>query len=175
MNKGAFPKCARMTKILFLCHGNICRSPMAEFVMKDMALKAGFSVQGSDGETACFQIASAATTTEEIGHGIYPPALRTLKAHGIGTPDNELGVSRKRARLMTREDYAHYDMIIGMDEENMRDMMRFYKNDPDGKLFMLMDFAGKHREVADPWYTRDFEATWQDVCEGCSALLQKLT
>lgn len=155
-----------MIKILFVCHGNICRSPMAEFIMKDMVNKAGMADQ--------FEIASAAATTEEIGNPIYPPALKTLKAHGIGTPENELRVSKKRARLVTRKDYAYYDYLIGMDDENMRDMYHFFGKDPDGRISMLMSYAGKEREVADPWYTRDFNATWSDCEEGCSALLRHI-
>lgn len=139
---------------------------MAEFIMKDLVKKEGMDDR--------FEIASAAATTEEIGNGIYPPALRALKEHGIGTADNELGVSKKRARLITRKDYEYYDYLIGMDEENMRDMQWVFGKDPQGKLYSLMEFAGKHKEVADPWYTRNFDATWNDCLEGCSALLERL-
>ena len=140
---------------------------MAEFIMKDIVSKAGMEDR--------FEIASAAATTEEIGNPIYPPALRTLKEHGIGTADNELGVSKKRARLMTKKDYEYYDFLIGMDEENMWDMQRFYGSDTQGKIFPLMQFAGKKKEVADPWYTRNFEATWNDCLEGCTALFNQIT
>lgn len=140
---------------------------MAEFIMKDIVKKAGMEDR--------FAIASAAATTEEIGNHIYPPALRTLKEHGIGTADNELGVSSKRARLLSKKDYHEYDYLIGMDDENMRDMRRIFQGDPEGKFYTLMEFAGKDKEVADPWYTRNFEATWNDCFEGCSALFAKFT
>ena len=149
-----------MVKILFICHGNICRSPMAEFVMKDLAERAGLS-----GE---FEIASAATSSEELGNPVYPPARRMLAAHGISC-------AGKTARRMTREDYRRYDLLIGMDEANLRNMTRIAGGDPEGKIRLLLDYAGRHDEVADPWYTGDFQATWDDVTEGCSALLRSLT
>ena len=149
-----------MTRILFVCHGNICRSPMAEFVMKDMVKKAGLADQ--------FEIASAATSTEEIGNGVYPPARRKLAEHGLRC-DN------KRARQMTRTDYQKYDLLIGMDNWNIRNMMRICGGDKLGKIRMLMDYTGHSRSVADPWYTGDFDATWDDVNEGCRALLKHLT
>ena len=149
-----------MIKILFVCHGNICRSPMAEFVMKDMVNKAGLSDQ--------FEIASAATSTEEIGNGVYPPARRKLAEHG-------LRCDGKRARQMTRADYQKYDLLIGMDNWNIRNMMRICGGDRQGKIRMLMDYTGRSRSVADPWYTGDFDATWDDVNEGCRALLEHLT
>lgn len=155
-----------MIKILFVCHGNICRSPMAEFVMKDMVNKEGLADQ--------FEIASAATSSEEIGNPVYPPARRKLRAHGIGTQANELGVGLKRARRITDSDYQEYDYLIGMDSANMRNLMRKYKNDPDGKIYSMMDFTDRPGNVADPWYTGDFEATWRDVNEGCKGLLQRL-
>lgn len=155
-----------MIKILFVCHGNICRSPMAEFIMKDMVKKAGCA---SD-----FQIDSAATSSEEIGNPVYPPAKRKLRAHGIGTPANDLGVSAKRARRITDADYNEYDLLIGMDSANIRNMMRKYKNDPDGKIHSLMEYTKRPGSVADPWYTGDFEATWKDVSEGCAGLLKHL-
>ena len=149
-----------MTKILFVCHGNICRSPMAEFVMKDMVNKAGLADQ--------FEIASAATSTEEIGNGVYPPARRKLLQHG-------LRCDGKRARQMTRSDYQKYDLLIGMDNWNIRNMMRICGGDREGKIRMLMDYTGHSRSVADPWYTGDFDETWDDVNEGCRALLNALT
>ena len=150
-----------MTKILFVCHGNICRSPTAEFVLKDMVKKAGLERE--------FEIASAATDTDELGNPVYPPSRKLLERHGIDC-------SGKRARLLTAADYERYDLIIGMDEENMRKLRRRYGPDPAGKLHALMEYAGKPGQpVADPWYTRDFERTWQDVTAGCSGLLRQLT
>ena len=148
-----------MIKILFVCHGNICRSPMAEFVMKDLLNKKGIAGQ--------FEIASAATSTEEIGNPIYPPAKRKLKEHGISCEG-------KTARQMTKKDYAYYDYIIAMDRLNLRNMPRFVGNDPDNKISLLMDFTNHPGDVADPWYTVDFDATWNDVNEGCIGILKKL-
>ena len=148
-----------MTKILFVCHGNICRSPMAEFVMKDLVDKAGLANS--------FHIESAATTREEIGNPVYPPARLKLAEHGIDCTGHA-------ARQLTRGDYDRYDMIIGMDTENLRDMRRICGGDPAGKISLLMDFTPCPGSVADPWYTGDFDATWQDVYDGCRGLLQKL-
>ena len=148
-----------MIKILFVCHGNICRSPMAEFVMKDLVNKKGMADQ--------FEIASAATSTEEIGNPVYPPTKRKLKEHGISCEG-------KTARQMTKADYAYYDYIIAMDRFNLRNMTRFVGNDPDNKVSLLMDFTNRPGDVADPWYTGDFDATWDDVYEGCLGLLKKL-
>ena len=148
-----------MIKILFVCHGNICRSPMAEFVMKDLVNKKGMADQ--------FEIASAATSTEEIGNPVYPPAKRKLKEHGISCEG-------KTARQMTKADYAYYDYIIAMDRFNLRNMTRFAGNDPDNKVSLLMDFTSRPGDVADPWYTGDFDATWDDVYEGCVGILKKL-
>ncbi len=159
-----------MIKILFICHGNICRSPIAEFYMKDYVTRKGISDQ--------FEIASAATTTEEIwggkGNPIYPPAMQELLSHGIGTRDNELGVQKKRARLMTRADYDKYDYIIGMDSENLHDMKRIAGGDPEGKISLLLDYTDHPGNVADPWYTRNFKATWNDVAEGVTGFMEKL-
>ena len=149
-----------MVKVLFICHGNICRSPMAEFVMKDLVKRAGLS--------RAFEIASAATSSEELGNPVYPPARRVLRAHGIDP-------SGKTARRMTAADYGHYDLLIGMDFANLRNMTRICGGDPEGKIRLLLDYAGRHDEVADPWYTGDFDETWQDVNEGCAALLEDLT
>lgn len=147
-----------MTRILFVCHGNICRSPMAEFVMKDLAEKAGRA-----GE---FCIASAATSTEEIGSPVYPPARRKLAEHGIVCDGHS-------ARQLVRADYEVYDLLIGMDSTNLRNMRCICGGDPEGKLHLLLDFTARPGDVDDPWYTRDFEATWQDVLAGCSALLEQ--
>ncbi len=148
-----------MTKILFVCHGNICRSPMAEFVMKDLVKKAGLKKQ--------FQIDSAATSTEEIGNPVYPPAKRKLREHGIDC-------AGKTARQLRNNDYDDYDLLIGMDNANLRNMHRICGGDYAGKLHLLMDYTDRPGEVADPWYTGDFEATWRDVLEGCQELLSKL-
>ena len=148
-----------MVKILMVCHGNICRSPMAEFVMKDLVKKAGLEW--------AFEIASAATSTEEIGNPVYPPARRKLAEHGIGC-------AGKTARQLRREDYAYYDYLIGMDSANLRNMRRICGGDPEGKISLLLDHTSRPADVADPWYTGDFEATWQDVLEGCSRLLEEL-
>ena len=133
---------------------------MAEFVMKDMAEKAGLAER--------FEIASAATSSEELGNPVYPPARRKLLSHGIDP-------AGKTARRMTYADYRHYDLLIGMDFANIRNMGRICGGDPDGKIRLLLDYAGRHEEVADPWYTGDFDATWNDVTEGCAALLRALT
>ena len=165
-----------MTRILFVCWGNICRSPMAEFVMKDMLVKAGHSVRGIDGtgDEADFDVASAATSREEIGNHVYPPAKRKLAEHGIGTSDNELGVSAKTARQMTLTDYDYYDMIICMDHLTLDRAKRIANGDPKNKITMLLDHTARRgAEVADPWYTGNFDATWDDVVEGCEALLKK--
>ena len=148
-----------MKKILFVCHGNICRSPMAEFVMKDLVQKAGL--------TDHFYIESAATTTEEIGNEVYPPAKRKLAEHGISCKG-------KKARQMTRSDYQRFDLLIGMDDWNIRNMTRIAGGDPEGKIHKLLDYTARKGDVADPWYTGDFDATWRDVTEGCRELLKSL-
>lgn len=145
-------------KILFICHGNICRSPMAEFVMKDMAAKAG--------RTEDFFIESAATSSEELGNPVYPPARKILREHGIDC-------SGKTARRIVREDYDMYDMLICMDERNMGNMRKVFGSDPEGKIHKLLDFTDRPGDVADPWYTGDFEATWRDVTEGCENILKR--
>ena len=147
------------TKILFICHGNICRSPMAEFVMKKLVAEAGLNEQ--------FEIASAATSTEEIGNSVYPPARRKLAEHGIDCVG-------KTARQMTRQDYAYYDYVIAMDHNNLRNMKRMFGEDIDHKISLLLDYTQHLGDVADPWYTGDFEATWVDVLEGCKGLLEYL-
>lgn len=145
-----------MTKILFICHGNICRSPMAEFAMKDIVKKAGLENN--------FQIASAATSTEELGNPVYPPARRKLAEHGIRCDGHS-------ARQLTAQDYDEYDFLIGMDQANLRNMHRICGGDPVGKMHLLLDFTDHPGDVADPWYTDDFEATWRDVLDGCKGLL----
>ena len=145
-----------MTKILFVCHGNICRSPMAEFVMKDLVKKAGLASQ--------FHIESAATSREEIGNPVYPPARRKLAEHGISCDGHA-------ARQMTKEDYARFDLLLCMDGSNLRAMERICGGDPAGKLRLLLSFAGREEAVADPWYTGDFEQAYSDILEGCRGLL----
>ena len=148
-----------MKKILFVCHGNICRSPMAEFVMKDLVKKAGLAPQ--------FHIESAATSREEIGNPVYSPARRKLAEHGISCDGHA-------ARQLTNQDYDKYDLLIGMDSANLRNMYRICGGDFAGKLHLLMDYTDHSRDVADPWYTEDFESTWQDVLAGCQGLLREL-
>ena len=147
-----------MIRILFVCHGNICRSPMAELVMKDLVRRRGLA--------GAYEIASAATSREEIGNPIYPPARRKLAAHGIPLEDH-------RARQMTPADYERYDWIVAMDRANLRNIRRIIGGDPHGKVRLLLDFADRPgEEVADPWYTGDFDAAWQDVIRGCGGLLE---
>ena len=142
-------------KILFVCHGNICRSPMAEFVMKDMVRKAKLEWK--------FEIASAATSTEELGNPVHRGTQAKLRQVGIPC-------EKRYARQMTRRDYDDYDIIIGMDRYNMRNMQRITGGDPDNKMRMLLP-----RDVADPWYTGNFDETYRDVSEGCRRLLEELT
>lgn len=149
-----------MKKILFVCHGNICRSPMAEFVMKDLVKKAGLEND--------YSIASAATSREEIGNPVYPPARRKLAEHGISCTGHA-------ARQLTRGDYDAFDLLIGMDSANLRNMHRICGGDPERKLSLLMEYTNRPGDVADPWYTGDFEATWQDVLEGCRGLLKEIS
>lgn len=147
-------------KILFVCHGNICRSPMAEFIMKDLAEKAGLSEQ--------FEIGSAAVSTEEIGNPVYPPARRALSEIGITC-------SGHHARQMTAADYTAHDIILGMDHSNMRGMRRIAGGDPEGKLHLLMDYTETPGEVDDPWYSGDFSKARSDILAGCKGLLKALT
>ena len=148
-----------MTKILFVCHGNICRSPMAEFVMKDLVRRAGR-------EEEIF-IASAACRRDEIGADTYLGTREKLDEMGIP-------YERRQAVQITRDDYDRYDLIIGMDAENMRDLNRLSPGDPARKFHRLLEFAGEDRDVADPWYTGDFATAYEDISRGCEALLKTL-
>ena len=148
-----------MIRVLFVCLGNICRSPMAEFAMKDLLTREGLSNQ--------FYIASAATSTEELGNPVYPPARRKLAEYHIDC-------SGKTARQITAQDYEEFDYIIGMDHANLRNMLRRYHNDPKRKISLLLDYTDRPGEVADPWYTGNFDATWRDVTEGCQGFLNQL-
>ena len=148
-----------MIKVLFVCHGNICRSPMCEFVLKDMVKKAGLEDM--------FSIESAATSREEIGNDIHPGTKRKLSEHNIP-------FSKRRARQITKDDYHKFDYLIGMDDANIRNMIRITGADRDKKVFKLLDFAGNDRSIADPWYTGNFDETYEDVAEGCQALLKSL-
>ena len=148
-----------MIKVLFVCHGNICRSPMAEFLMKDMVGKRGLSDR--------FYIESAATSTEEIGNPVHHGTVGILSRLGISC-------SKKRARLMSRVDYDRFDFLIGMDHYNIRNMNRICGGDPEGKISLLLSFAGEDRDVADPWYTGDFNKTYDDIKRGLEAFLKKI-
>ena len=145
-----------MVGILFVCHGNICRSPMAEFVLKDLAARAGRAVD--------FFIASAATSTEEIGNGVHRGTREKLRREGVP-------FTARRAAQFTPDDYARYDLILAMDGNNLRNLLRMTGGDPLGKVKRLLDFSDRPRDIADPWYTGDFDTTYDDVCEGCAALL----
>ena len=151
----------RKYNILFVCHGNICRSPMAEFIFKDLAAKKGLSQN-------CFAC-SAATSSEEIGNPVYPPAAAELKRNGI------VGFGSKRAVKLKKSDYDDYDLIIGMDRENMYNMRRLFDGDPEDKLRLLMDFTPIRGEVSDPWYTGDFKRAFNDIYAGVSGLFDFLS
>lgn len=148
-----------MIKILFVCHGNICRSPMAEFVFKDMVSKHHLSHK--------FDIASAATSMEEIGNDVHRGTKGILNKYKIP-------YSRRQARRMERKDYENYDYLIGMDSWNIRNMERIEGGDPDHKMYLLSEFCNLGRDIADPWYTGDFEITYEDVTAGCTAFLEYL-
>jgi len=148
-----------MIRILFVCHGNICRSPMAEYVMKDLVRKAGLADR--------FEIASAATSYEEIGNPVYPPARRELQRHGIGCAGHA-------ARHLERTDYDRYDWLVGMEAVNLRNMRRICGGDPDAKMALLLSFAGSDAEIDDPWYTGRFEEVYRQIETGCRAMLDLL-
>ncbi len=165
-----------MIKILFICHGNICRSPMSEFILKDMVEKRGIA---SD-----FSIASAATSNEEIGNHIYPPARAELARHGIGKNaapgtcvcSRELAaeLEQKTARRIRRDDYTKYDHLIAMESYNIRNMMRVFESDPENKICRLLDFTDQPGDIDDPWYTGKFDVTYREIAEGCEGLLNRL-
>lgn len=148
-------------KIMFVCHGNICRSPMAEFIFKDLAEKQGIADR--------FVVSSSATSTEEIwndvGNPVYPPAKAELAKHG-------LFCNGKRVVQLEKNDYDKYDLFVGMDKANIRNMLRIFGGDPDGKVRKLMDYTDRGGDVADPWYSRRFDVAYQDILEGCTALLE---
>lgn len=146
-----------MKKILFVCHGNICRSPMAEFVMKDLLSKEGIEAY----------VASAATSTEEIGNPVHRGTRAKLGQYGISTEG-------KYAVQLTKSDYNKYDYLIGMDTYNIRNMLRILGGDPEGKVCKLLSFAGDDGDIADPWYTGNFDDTYDDVLKGCKALVKIL-
>jgi len=152
-----------MTKIMFVCHGNICRSPMAEIILRDMVKKRGWEKE--------FVIASSATSTEEIWNGVgnpvYPPAREELARHG-------LSCEGKRAVQVRKKDYDEYDLLICMDENNVRNLMRIIGRDPDKKVKKLMDYTARGGDVADPWYCGHFDVTYRDIYEGCEGLLDAL-
>lgn len=150
-----------MIRVLFVCHGNICRSPMAEFIFKDLVKKQGIADR--------FVIASSATSTEEIwneiGNPVYPPAKEELAKHG-------LSCNGKRAVQLKKSDYDQYDLFIGMDSANIRNMLRIFGGDPDGKVRRMMDYTNRGGDVADPWYSDRFDVAYQDILESCTALLE---
>lgn len=148
-----------MTNILFVCLGNICRSPMAEFVFRDLVQKRGLGDR--------FHIASAATSAEELGNPVHPGTRRRLAQEGIST-------AGKTAVQLTRRDYGKYDLLIGMEQRNLSAMLRILGGDPQGKVRRLLDFTGSPRDISDPWYTGDFDRTYDDVWEGCLGLLEYL-
>ena len=151
-------------KILFVCHGNICRSPMAEYIFRKLVSDAGVSDK--------FEMASAATSSEEIWNGrgnpVYPAAKQKLCEHGIYCDD-------KRACQITTSDYAYYDLLVGMDEMNIRNMQHVYYNDPEGKIHLLLEYTGNRRGISDPWYSGDFDTAYREIEEGCIALFKYLT
>lgn len=148
-----------MIRVMFVCHGNICRSPMAEFIMKKLVSDSGLSDQ--------FYIASSATSTEELGNSVYPPAKSELAKHGIGC-------AGKTAVQLRKTDYDKYNYFIGMDTANIRNMNRIFGSDKDGKIYKLLTFAGRSDDVSDPWYSRDFGTAYDDIEEGCKGLLEQL-
>ena len=148
-----------MVKILFICLGNICRSPMAEFLFKDMVAKRGLADK--------FYIASAATSSYEIGNPVHPGTRNKLAQHGIS-------VASKTAVQLSKADYNKYDYLIGMEASNIRNILRIVGSDNRHKVYKLLQFAGSERDIADPWYTGNFDVTYNDIHEGCTALLEYL-
>ena len=146
-----------MIKVLFVCHGNICRSTMAEFVFKDIVAKAGLEDE--------FYIASVGTSTEELGNPVHPGTRKKLAEHGISC-------AGKYATQIRRSDYSEYEYIVGMDRWNIKNMNRLFNGDPEGKVKLLLEYVGEHRDVDDPWYTGDFETTYCDVLRGCTGLFE---
>ena len=146
-----------MIRIMFVCHGNICRSPMAELVLKHMLAKEGMS--------ECAEVCSRATSTEELGNPVYPPARAELAKHNISS-------AGKYSIQLKREDYPNYDLFIGMDSANIRNMHRMLGGDPDGKIIKFLSFIGEDRDVADPWFTGGFDVTYSDVSRGCAAIIE---
>ena len=150
-----------MIRIMFVCHGNICRSPMAEFIMKDLVRKENLTSQ--------FVIASSATSTEEIGNPVYPPARAELKCHNVYCDDGKYAIQLKKS------DYDRYDLCVVMDSNNVRNIRRIFKDDPENKIHKLLEYAGRNDDVSDPWYSRLFDVAFADIYEVCSALLNELT
>lgn len=148
-----------MIRVLFVCHGNICRSPMAEFIFRDLVNKRGLG--------GMFEAASAATSYEETGNPIYPQAKRKLAEHGIRAEGH-------RAHRLERREYEEYDYLIGMEQYNIRNMMRILGGDPQNKVSRLLDHSARPRDIDDPWYTGDFETAYREILEGCESLLDEL-
>lgn len=156
-----------MIKILFICHGNICRSPMAEFILKDIVTHRGIADD--------FYIASAATSSEEIGNPIYPPARDELARHGIGQKGLLFDdIAQKTSRRVKKSDYTDFDYLIVMESYNIRNLMLIIGNDPENKVCRLLDFTGRPGDIEDPWYTRKFDITYAQIVKGCEGLLEKL-
>lgn len=145
---------------MFVCHGNICRSPMAEYIMKDLVAKSKLTAQ--------FEIKSSATSSEEIGNSIYPPAKAELKRHNIYYDDSKCSVQLKKS------DYDKYDLFVVMDTNNVRNIRRIFKDDPENKVHKLLEFADRTDDVSDPWYSRRFDVAFTDIYEGCECLLRKI-
>ena len=145
-----------MIKVMFVCHGNICRSPMAEYIFKNMVKEKGMLDN--------FYIASCATSTEEIGNSVYPPARRKLTEHNISCDG-------KRSVQLRKEDYNKFDYLVAMDQKNMRNIFKIIKEDTEKKVYKLLDFTSTPKDIADPWYSGDFDTTYDEICKGCKGLL----